>query len=252
MADAEAAKSTLLVMTVTYNEIENLPRLVERIFAAAPEVDLLVVDDNSPDGTSDWVRSRAASDPRVKLLCRTTERGYGGALLAGLRYAVDHGYAAVVNLDADHSHDPVHIPQLAAGLDPPGGPALDIVIGSRYVPGGSIEGWPLKRHLMSRAINFLSRWWLFLPARDCSGSFRCYRTATLARLDFDAILSRGYSLLEELLWRLAATGARIGEIPIVFRERTAGASKIRLSEGFRALGVFARLGPLRTPRPSGP
>lgn len=234
----------VLVVVATYQEMENLPSLVEKVFAAAPGVDLLVVDDDSPDGTGQWVAEAALKDARLRLLSRKGERGFGSAVLAGLRRGVEEGYDFVVNLDADHSHDPVHIPQLLAGMNPPDGPRRDVMIGSRYVAGGGVVGWPLKRKLMSLGVNLLSRWWLWLPPNDCSGAYRCYRTSTLARVDLTRMLSHGYAVLEELLWRLAAAGATFGEIPITFRERVAGASKIRLSEGLKALWVFGRLGPL--------
>ncbi len=168
-----------LITVATYNEMENLPRLVEEIFRFAPEADLLVIDDNSPDGTGHWCDQKAAEDPRVHCLHRPGKLGLGTAILAGMKYAVEHGYKYVLNMDADFSHQPRYLPELLAGMDPPGGPPVDVMIGSRYVPGGGVEGWPLRRHLMSRGVNFYARWLLGLEPKDCSGGFRCYRTSRL-------------------------------------------------------------------------
>jgi dolichol-phosphate mannosyltransferase len=215
-----------------------LPRLIDEIHAVVPNADILVIDDNSPDGTGAWCDRRAAADGRVHCLHRSGKLGLGTAIVAGMRYAIEHGYDQVVNMDADFSHHPRHLPALLAGMDGP----VDVMIGSRYVPGGRIEGWPLRRHLMSRAVNWYARTLLRLAPRDCSGSYRCYRTSLLARLNFDAIRSRGYSFQEEILWRLRQVGARFGETPITFADRVRGASKINGREAWGALWVILRLG----------
>jgi dolichol-phosphate mannosyltransferase len=235
-------KRAILVTVATYNEIENLPRLVDEVFRLLPEADLLVIDDDSPDGTGRWCDERAAGEPRLRCLHRPGKLGLGTATVAGMRYAVEHGYRYMLNLDADLSHPPRYLPDLLSGMDPPGGPPADVMIGSRYVPGGGIEGWPLHRRWMSRAVNFYARWMLGLPARDCSGAMRCYRVETLARLDFDAIRSRGYSFQEEILWRLKRLGARLGETPIIFVDRRRGASKINAAEALSALWIIFTLG----------
>jgi dolichol-phosphate mannosyltransferase len=237
-----ASDSKTLVMTATYNEIENLPRLVEQIFQHAPGVDLLVVDDNSPDGTGQWCDKQAAIDPRVHCLHRTGKLGLGTAIVAGLKYGIEHGYKYVVNLDADFSHPPRDLPAMIGGMNPASGPPIDVMIGSRYVPGGGIEGWPLKRHLMSRGVNLYARWLLWLAPKDCSGGYRCYRTATLERVDFNRIRSRGYSFQEEILWLLRRTGARFGETPIIFADREKGSSKINSKEAVAALRIILGLG----------
>jgi dolichol-phosphate mannosyltransferase len=231
-----------LVTIATYNEIENLPSLVDEIFRAVPQVDLLVIDDNSPDGTGAWCDRKAAEDPRLHCLHRSGKLGLGSAILAGMQYALDQGYRQVLNMDADFSHHPRYLPAFLAGMDPPDGPPIDVMIGSRYIPGGGIEGWGWKRHVMSRGINLYSRWFLGLKPKDCSGGYRCYRTATLAKLDFTAIRSRGYSFQEEVLWRLKRVGARFGETPIVFPDRRKGSSKIDAGESLRALWIILRLG----------
>ena len=230
-----------LITIATYNEIENLPSLVEEIFQVVPQVDLLVIDDHSPDGTGAWCDRKAAEDPRVHCLHRAGKLGLGTAILAGMQYALDQGYRHVLNMDADFSHRPCYLPAFLAGMDPPDGPPIDVMIGSRYIPGGGVEGWGLKRHLMSRGINLYSRWFLGLKPKDCSGGYRCYRTATLAKLDFTAIRSRGYSFQEEVLWRLKRVGARFGETPIVFPDRRKGSSKIDAGESLRALWIILRL-----------
>ena len=168
----------------TYNEMENLPRLVEEIFRYAPEADILVIDDNSPDGTGQWCDGQRAENPRIHCLHRSGKLGLGTATIAGMKYAIEHGYRYVLNMDADFSHQPKYLPALLAGMDPPDGPPVDVMIGSRYVPGGGVEGWPLRRQLMSRAVNLYARWLLGLRPKDCSGAFRCYRTATVGQARF--------------------------------------------------------------------
>jgi len=231
-----------LVTVATYNEMENLPGLVEEIFRVAPEVDLLVIDDNSPDGTGDWCDRKAAEDARVRCLHRRGKLGLGTATIAAMRYGIEQGYRYVLNMDADFSHQPRYLGDLIAGMDPPDGPPIDVMIGSRYVPGGGVEGWPLRRHLMSRGVNCYARWLLGLKPKDCSGAYRCYRTSLLSRLDFDAIRSRGYSFQEEVLWHLKRLGARFGETPITFIDRQRGASKIDLRESAAALWIILGLG----------
>lgn len=231
-----------LVSIATYNELENLPELVEEVFRYVPEVDLLVIDDNSPDGTGKWCDSRAATDPRVRCLHRPCKMGLGTAIIEGMRYALSHGYTYLVNMDADFSHHPRYLPGILAGMDPGAGPAPDVMIGSRYVPGGGVEGWPLGRRWMSRAVNLYARCLLGLAPRDCSGAFRCYRTELLGRLDFAGVRSRGYSFQEEILWHLDRLGARFGEYPIVFSDRRRGKSKIDWREALAALWIILVIG----------
>jgi dolichol-phosphate mannosyltransferase len=231
-----------LVTVATYNEMENLPRLVEEIFRYAPQADLLVIDDNSPDGTGAWCDKRRAEEPRIACLHRSGKLGLGTATIAGMKYGIEHGYRYVLNMDADFSHQPKYLPALLAGMEPADGPAVDVMIGSRYVRGGGVEGWPLKRQVMSRAVNFYARLLLGLRPKDCSGAFRCYRTTTLAKLDMDAVRSRGYSFQEEILWRLKRVGARLAETPIIFPERQQGVSKIHSGEAMAALRILFALG----------
>lgn len=231
-----------LVTIATYNEMENLPRLVEEIEGVAADVDILVVDDNSPDGTGQWCDQRAVTDTRFRVLHRAGKLGLGTAILAGMQYAIDHGYAWVLNMDSDFSHHPRYLPQLLATARQEGEAAVDVVIGSRYVPGGGVEGWPWRRKIMSRGVNAYARPLLGLKPRDCSGGFRCYRVELLRRLDFAVIRSRGYSFQEEILWHLKRLGARMVETPIVFADRRQGQSKIHGGEARSALWIILRLG----------
>lgn len=234
-----------LVTVATYNEMENLPRLVDAIFDIAPEVHILVVDDNSPDGTGKWCDEYVGKDDRLKVLHREGKLGLGTAMLAAMQYAIDNGYKQMLNMDADFSHHPQYIPSILQRMvenedDPER--RVDVVIGSRYVPGGGVEGWPLKRRLMSRGVNTYARLLLGLKTRDNSGSFRCYRTELLKRIDFDCIVSRGYSFLEEVLWLLRKAGARFAEVPIIFTDREFGQSKIHGGEAVAALRILLQLG----------
>ena len=234
---------TTLITLATYNEIDNLPRLVGEILSTVADADLLVIDDNSPDGTGKWCDEQAADQPRLKCLHRSDKLGLGTATIAGMKYAIEHGYRFVLNMDADFSHHPRYLPALLEGMDnPDGSPAVDVMIGSRYVPGGAIEGWPWRRHLMSRGVNTYARWLLGLRAKDCSGAFRCYRTSILAKVDFDAVRSRGYSFQEEILWHLKRLGAGFGETPITFADRRYGTSKINSKEAVAALRIILSLG----------
>ncbi|MFW6170138.1 MAG: polyprenol monophosphomannose synthase [Planctomycetota bacterium] len=238
----ETTGERVLVTIATYNELATLPDLVRRVREILPAADVLVVDDNSPDGTGEWVARQAGSDSRIIGMHRPGKLGLGTATLASLRYAMEHDYTYVVALDADGSHDPTYIPSMLNAIRRRDEKAPDIVIGSRYVAGGGTLGWPLHRRLMSRAVNGFARTMLGLPVRDCSGAFRCIRVDLLRQIDLDSFRSRGYSLFEELLWRCKQASARFDEIPIVFSNRTRGESKISLSESLGAIWMLLRLG----------
>lgn len=232
-----------LVTIATYNEIENLPRLVEEIWQVAPQADVLVIDDNSPDGTGKWCDEKAASEPRLKCVHRAGKLGLGTATIAGMQYAIEHSYDYVLNMDADFSHHPRYVPAILAAMDGDGGEKeTDVSIGSRYCPGGGTKDWPFKRRLMSWAVNTYARCLLGLRPRDTSGAFRCYRVSLLKKLDFSRIKSRGYSFQEEILWRLKRVGARMSETPIMFADRERGQSKINKQEAYSALWILFRLG----------
>jgi dolichol-phosphate mannosyltransferase len=226
----------VLVALATYNEIETLPGLVTEILAALQSADVLVVDDNSPDGTGRWCDEFATREPRLRCLHRPAKLGLGSATLDAVRQAIADNYDLLVTMDADGSHDPGHLPDLVAATA-----IADVAIGSRYCAGGGIEGWPLGRRIISRGINVLSRGLLRLPARDLSGAFRAYRVPALAQLELAQIESQGYAYLEEILWHLAGRGATFAEIPIIFRQRKAGKSKISLAEALgkgRTIGIL--------------
>jgi dolichol-phosphate mannosyltransferase len=236
-SSSNGSSSKLVITLCTYNERENISRLVPQVLQALPTADVLVVDDNSPDGTADVVRSMMASDSRIHLLLRTKKEGLGAATLAGFQWAIDHDYAYVLNMDADFSHHPRYLRSLSDCMN-----VADVGIGSRYVEGGGITGWPFRRHLMSKGINWFSHVLLGIKARDCSGAFRCYRISKLRELDFAKVRSRGYSFQEEFLYRCARNGCRIVETPIVFEDRIVGQSKINVPEIVRSLRDLFLLG----------
>lgn len=227
----------VLVSLATYNEKENLQPLIEEIFRACPNADVLVTDDNSPDGTGQLADQLAAADPRLHVLHRPGKLGLGTAILAGMRYAIDHDYDCMVNMDADFSHHPRYLPALINGMK-----EHDVMIGSRYIPGGGTVNWPLSREFMSRGVNGLSRLLLRLPARDTSGGYRCYSVPLLRRANLRHLLSRGYSFQQEVLYRCRRAGARIGETPILFEDRRAGRTKVNLREVVRSLGTVLIVG----------
>lgn len=234
--------SRLLIATATYNERESLPNLLATVRQVLADVDILVIDDNSPDGTGTWVDGQAARDPRLHVQHRPAKLGLGTATIAALEYALVHRYDVIVTLDADGSHDPKYIPALLQKLGTSEQPGADVVVGSRYVPGGGIIGWPWYRLVMSRMVNAAARILLGLAVHDCSGAFRAMRVAMIRRVELHQVRSRGYSFFEEILWHFKQAGARFDELPIVFTNRIQGKSKINLGESLWALAVLLRLG----------
>jgi dolichol-phosphate mannosyltransferase len=232
-----AASARILVSLATYNERDNLAPLVAEIQKEAPSADLLIIDDNSPDGTGRLADELASGHPRMHVLHRPGKLGLGTAILAGMVYALDHDYDLLVNLDADFSHHPRYLPALLAGMDD-----HDVMIGSRYIPGGGSANWPLRRRLMSRGINALVSLLMRIPARDCSGAYRCYRVAKLREAQLDCVRSRGYSFQQEVLYRCRKAGCKIGETPIIFENRRAGKSKVNLGEAVRSIAMIFRIG----------
>jgi dolichol-phosphate mannosyltransferase len=227
----------LLVSLATYNERDNLTPLVADIHAHAPHADVLVIDDNSPDGTGTLADELAANDPRVKVLHRPGKLGLGTATLAAMRYAMDHDYDLLQNLDADFSHPPRYLPGLLAGMA-----THDVMIGSRYVKGGGTEGWPLTRKVISKTVNAVVRFLFRMPVKDASGAFRCYRVANLRLAKLDETVSRGYSFQQEVLFRVFRTGAKLGELPITFENRRHGSSKVNAKEAVRSMSTILVLG----------
>ncbi len=227
----------ILVSMATYNEHDNLAPLILEIHTVLPAADVLVIDDNSPDGTGKLADELASSDPRIHVIHRAGKLGLGTAILAGVHYAQEQGYDFFVNMDADFSHHPRYLPSLVAGMS-----QYDVMIGSRYLPGGGSVNWPWPRRFTSRGINTVAQLLLRLPVQDSSGGFRCYRVAKLREANLQNLLSRGYSFQQELLYRCRRAGCRIGETPIVFEDRRAGSSKVNLREISRSLAVILWLG----------
>ncbi len=212
--------------------------MIQGLRSAIPAADVLVIDDDSTDGTVQCVSEIAASDPSVKLIVRRDERGLGSAIRYAMRHATQGGYEFFLNLDADLSHDPAQLPDLLERAQ--ADPQVDVVIGSRYVPGGAIDGWPLRRRMMSRMVNGFATLCLRLPVSDCSGSMRCYRVESLRRLGLDTLQSDGYSILEEVLVQLDRGGSKMAEVPITFTDRVQGESKLTLREAIRSASrIFA-------------
>ena len=198
----------VLTVIPTYNEKENLPVVVERLRKAAPEVDILVVDDNSPDGTGQIADDMAAKDPQIHVLHRTVKDGLGGAYL--------------IEMDADCSHQPEQLPSLVRAVEA----GADLAIGSRYVPGGKTKNWPIHRQILSRGANLYTRTILGTKVKDITAGFRAYRREALQRLNLDGIDSKGYVFQVDLAWRSEQAGLKIVEVPITFVEREIGASKM--------------------------
>jgi len=228
--------SRILVALATYNEIDNLPSLVAEVMRVLPAADVLVIDDNSPDGTGRWCDAHAGQEPRLLCLHRSGKLGLGSATLDGMRFAIDNSYDLFITMDADWSHDPKHLPALVAATS-----GADVAVGSRYCPGGGVAGWPLHRRIMSRGMNGLSRLILRLPIRDSSGAFRAYRVPKLREIDLSMVRATGYGYVEEIVWHLRRAEATFVEVPITFHERRAGKSKINFGEAVSKFGTLVRL-----------
>jgi dolichol-phosphate mannosyltransferase len=226
------------VSLATFNEVENLRPLVVTIREFAPHSSILVTDDNSPDGTGQLADELARTLPDIHVRHRAGKLGLGTAVLEAMQFAIDGGYDYFLNLDADFSHPPRFIPDLLAGMR-----ENDVMIGSRYVKGGGVEGeFNFKRKFMSTGINWYARLLLGLKTRDNSGSYRCYRVAKLAQIDLKRVRSRGYSFMEEILFWCRQVDCRMGETPIVFENRRAGVSKLNKAEAVQALRIILQLG----------
>jgi len=225
-----------VVVVPTYNEIQNLDALLEAILALPIAVDVLIVDDGSPDGTGPRADEWAAREPRVSVIHRPGKMGLGTAYLAGFTRALSEGYEALIEMDADFSHQPRYLPALIQQAE-----EHDLVIGSRYIPGGGTSGWGAHRRALSRGANIFARAMLGLSVQDCTAGFRCFRAEALRKIDFSTILAEGYSFQVEILFKVVKNGGRVTEIPIVFEERRHGRSKISRSEVFKAIGTVLRL-----------
>ncbi|MDN5931555.1 MAG: polyprenol monophosphomannose synthase, partial [Pseudonocardia sp.] len=231
------APGPVLVVIPTYDERENIGPIVARLHAAVPTADVLVVDDNSPDGTGALADEMAAADPRVRVLHRTTKDGLGAAYLAGFAVALGGEHQVVVEMDADGSHAPEDLPAMLAALRD-----ADLVLGSRYVPGGAVRNWPAHREWLSRGGNLYSRLALGVPIRDITGGYRAFRRQVLVELDLGEVASQGYCFQVDVAYRAVRSGFRVREVPITFVERERGASKMSRSIVTEALWLVTRWG----------
>lgn len=231
----------VLVVLPTYNEAENIARILEAVRGALSEADILVVDDNSPDQTADLAEKAGAELGQVTVLRRPGKSGLGTAYKTGFRYGLEAGYDAMVEMDSDFSHDPAALPALVAPLER----GYDVVIGSRYTPGGSIPDWSWSRRLLSRGGNLYADLLLRLKVKDSTAGFRAYSARTLAAIDLDAVRAESYGFQIEMTYLALRSGARLTEVPIRFVDRELGTSKMSLFTVVEALGLVTWWGALR-------
>ena len=232
----ERLERLALVIVPTYNEAENIERLVGEILEQPAPLHIVVVDDNSPDGTGQIVDRLAEHSNRLRPIHRSGKLGLGTAYIAGFRHAVERGYGYAITMDADFSHNPRYLVGLLALMDD-----CDLGIGSRYVAGGGTTGWPLHRVFLSWGANAFARFVLRLRAHDCTAGFRCYKTSVLGAIELDTIFSSGYSFLVEMVTRCERRGYRVGELPIIFDNRRLGRSKISRVEILKSVYTIFRL-----------
>ncbi len=226
-----------MIIIPTYNERENITRLIPEVLAQDENVEILVVDDNSPDGTGDIVEEISRRDQRVHLLKRPGKLGLGTAYITGFRYSLQRPeIGCIFEMDADFSHQPKYIPLFLRAIE-----TADVVLGSRYIPGGGVENWGLARRMLSRGGSMFSEIMLGLPVKDCTGGFRCYRRTVLEALDLDRISSEGFGFQVEMLYECNKRGFKIKEIPIMFPDRQRGTSKMSKHIIFEALWLVCRL-----------
>jgi dolichol-phosphate mannosyltransferase len=244
MTQPASATGRVLIVMPTYNERQNLEIMAQRIRESIPDADLLVVDDNSPDGTGDLAEKLVETDPRVHVMHRTEKAGLGKAYLSGFTWALEHGYDVVVEMDADGSHRPEDLPRLLDAI----AAGADGAIGSRYVPGGKVVNWPRKREILSRCANVYVQVMIGFGIKDATGGYRAYTAATLRRIDLTNVESTGYSFQVDMTVRIMKAGLRLVEVPITFVERERGVSKMDsaiIREAFWRVfqwGVQRRLG----------
>ncbi|ACY97915.1 MULTISPECIES: polyprenol monophosphomannose synthase [Thermomonospora] len=227
----------VLVIIPTYNERDNLEPIVGRVRTAMPEVDVLVVDDASPDGTGEVADRLAAADEQVNVLHRAGKDGLGAAYIAGFRWALERGYDVLVEMDADGSHQPEELPALLEALT-----EADLVIGARWIPGGRIVNWPRSREAISRGANLYTRLLLGTPLHDATGGYRAYRATALEKINLDEVDSRGYCFQIDLAVRVLRAGLRVKEVPITFIEREHGTSKMSRDIMAEAMWKITRWG----------
>lgn len=221
-----AVSPRTLVLIPTYNEKDNIESITQRVLTAAPDVDVLILDDGSPDGTGAVADGLARGDARIQVMHRTSKEGLGAAYLAGFAYAGENGYDVVVEIDADGSHPPEALPRMLTEMSRGVDGGLGGVIGSRWVPGGSVVNWPLLRKIISKGGSWYARTMLGVPVRDVTAGYRVYPVEVLNRLSLDELESRGYCFQIDMTRRVIDAGYRLTEVPIVFRERERGQSKM--------------------------
>jgi dolichol-phosphate mannosyltransferase len=226
----------ILVVIPTYNEADNISRIIPAVLSQAAGLEILVVDDHSPDGTGKLVREFAAKDTRVHLLERPEKAGLGSAYVAGFKYALGHSYDIIFEMDADFSHNPKEIPNFLAKLQD-----FDLVLGSRYTNGVRVLNWPIQRLMLSYAANVYTRVMTGLPIHDATGGFKCFRRAVLDSINLDKVKSNGYAFQIEMSYKAWKKGFRIAEVPIVFLDRRAGASKMSKQIVYEALFMLWKL-----------
>jgi dolichol-phosphate mannosyltransferase len=236
MTEGRPGVPKVLVVIPTYNESENISRIVPIVLEQAEGIEVLIVDDGSPDGTGTIVRRMAEADPRVHLLERNAKMGLGTAYVAGFKYALAGDYDFVFEMDADFSHNPKDIPAFLERAR-----SLDLVVGSRYTNGVRVLNWPMQRLLLSWSANLWTRFMTGLPLNDATGGFKCYRIAVLRAIDLDSIRSNGYAFQIEMSYKAWRKGFRLGEIPIVFLDRNAGTSKMSKHIVYEAFFMLWRL-----------
>ena len=225
-----------LVIIPTYNELDNVRKLIPDILERHPDFNVLIVDDGSPDGTGSYVKDLSLKDERVKLLEREKKLGLGTAYVAGFRYMLYNGYDLALQMDADYSHDPGELKNFINAAQ-----NYDLIIGSRYITGVNVVNWPLRRLLLSYFANIYSRIITGIPVKDCTGGFKCFRRAVLESINLDKIKSNGYSFQIEMNYKAWKNGFRIGEIPIIFVDRIMGHSKMSKSIVYEAVFMVWKL-----------
>lgn len=236
-----------LIIIPTYNEVENLRPLLKELFTYAPATDVLIVDDNSPDGTGQLADDIHNENPQVHVLHRAGKLGLGTAYIAGFKYAIEHGYDAAFEMDADFSHDPRYLPDFLNKIE-----QADLVIGSRYIPGGDTPNWSFSRRFISGGGNIFARFMLGLPIHDCTAGYRCYRREVLERIGLDSVESQGYAFQVEMAYRVRRQGFKIVETPIIFMDRRVGKSKMSRTIFLEAFTYVLRTRFGLNKKPSGP
>lgn len=236
----EPKEERLLVIVATYNEIDNLPRLILQLQEHVAEADVLVIDDASPDGTGNWCETARQRHSHLHVIHREGKLGLGSATLAGFLWGLERDYSMIATMDADLSHDPKSLADMVSRLGE--SPDVDVILGSRYITGGGTEGWPLRRRIASRMVNWFARLVLRLRTYDNSGAFRVYRRSALERVELGRLKSNNYAYLEEILWRMRKCGLVVREFPITFRNREAGKSKTSAILGLSVVWQILKMG----------